>query len=164
MSSSFHNLPVIATIALLYPVFFHRLANQMSDYNKVRDLCSDNTTMRKNPFDGLMNNKENGCWEERERLLRKTEVKKHYLLLFFGLLGVFGSMSMLPPGSTRTGLGWGGVFTILVSIMFHWHIYNEQQKLLVSGICLFVAVYFSSYYFNGNQSSNQYSDTFYAVS
>ena len=167
--TTIHNLPLTAAIAILYPLFFHRLSNNISGYNQVKNMCNDYTggnTMKNMSFYEKRNTNEDSCWRDRERLMKNTELKHHYYMLFFGLAAVVGSLFLLRPGSTQTGIGWGGVFTILVSIVWNWKNYNEQQKLMVSGVALFTAVYSSSQFLNSFDSSNRFNrgdDTFYAV-
>lgn len=161
--TSITSLPLSATIALLYPVFFHRVVNQYTGYHTVRTMCNNekDDNGRSSPF-GLGGNDmygkkiNNGCWETRSRLMNEVEHRKHNLLLFIGLAGVLGSLMFVTPGTTQTGLGWGGVITLFVAIVFHWHIYNEQQKLLLSGGALAVALYFSSQMMGNNDYSTSY--------
>jgi len=133
-------VPFSAAIAILYPVFFHRLVNHATDYYKVRDMCK--VPVRNGGFHQGDDEKE--CREKRDELLRTVEHKKHYLLVAAGLAGLFGSLVIFSPGAAQVGIGWGGVITLVVAAVAHWHIYNETQKLLISGGSLAAITFFSS--------------------
>lgn len=133
-------IPFSAAIAILYPVFFHRLVNHVTKYREVRDMCQ---TPAQSGFFAQSDDKKE-CREKRDEMLKAVEYKKHYMLVASGLAGLFGSLMLFSPGAAQVGTGWGGVITLFVAAVAHWHIYNETQKLLLSGGSLVALTFFAS--------------------
>ena len=65
------------------------------------------------------------------------------MLLVIGVASIFASLQVFGPGATQAGLGWGGLLTIFSAVVFHWHHYNESQKLMVTGAALASVVFYS---------------------
>jgi hypothetical protein len=79
--------------------------------------------------------------------LKKTEYRKHWMMLAAGLAGLFGSLMVFAPGAAQVGIGWGGVITLIIAAVTHWHAYNETQKLFISGGSLAGITFFASRFF-----------------
>ena len=67
-----------------------------------------------------------------------------------GLAGIFGSLLLLGPGPTQSGIGWGGVFTLAMAVSMHWHIYNEREKLFITGGSLATVLFFTNRFFENH--------------
>jgi len=143
-------IPLAAAIAILLPVFYHKLANEVTGYNKVHGMC--NEQLGRQPqisIGGISNNSNDQCWKEREHRMKKIEFKKHWMLLIVGVASIFASLQMFPSGASQMGTGWGGLLTILSAVAFHWHHYNETQKLYVTGGCLATVIFYALNRTNG---------------
>ncbi len=136
-------------IAILYPFFFNKLANQVTNLNKIKDMCKD-VQMYEKPANndgrmyimGDMTNEYKACNDERKEQLEKAEFHKHLFLLAMALIGLVLS-SFIQTKSTKLGVGLGGVLTLITALSLYWHRYNESTKLIVLGLNLLFVMYFS---------------------
>ena len=127
-------------IAILYPFFFNKLANKVTNYDEIRDACKDFQMYTPGTFDFTAEYKE--CDNERTKKLNEAEFNKHLILLGVALTGIILS-SIIQTKSTKAGVGFGGIFTLIIALMFYWHKYNETTKLIVLGASLLFVIYFS---------------------
>lgn len=82
------------------------------------------------------------CREDRDEKLKEVEFRKHIMLLGIALAGIIGS-SFIRTGSTKLGVGMGGVFTLIIALMLYWSKYKETTKTVISGLSLLMVVFLS---------------------
>lgn len=129
-------------IAILYVFFFHKLTNQASGYSDANSMCE------KYPHSYLL--KENDpekeeaekCRKEQEEKLKEIGFRRHVMLLFIALLGIIGS-SFIQSGSTKLGVGMGGVLTLIVALCLYWSQYKETTKIAITGLSLLLVLFLS---------------------
>jgi len=134
-------------IAILYPFFFNKLANKMTDYDNINSLCDKNYNYGwwKHDQQGKTDIKQKEyetCKSEKDKKLEKAELNKHIILIVVALIGIVLS-SIIQTNSTKLGVGLGGVFTLLFALLLYWHRYNETAKLSISGLSLLFVTFLS---------------------
>lgn len=131
-------------IALLFPFFFSKLANKISGYDEVSEMC-DKLAPR---FYSVDLNKDNDnsewekCYKEKEEKLKDAEFHKHLVLIAVALIGLILS-AVIQTKSTKLGVGIGSIITLVIALFLYWHRYTETSKLVVLGVSLLFVMYFS---------------------
>lgn len=133
-------------IAVLFPFFFSKLANKISGYNEVSEMCdklaprlySVNLNLNKDND----NSEYDKCYKEREEKLKDAEFHKHLVLIAVALIGLVLS-AVIQTKSTKLGVGIGSIITLVIALFLYWHRYNETSKLVVLGVSLLFVMYFS---------------------
>ena len=134
------------SIAIIYPFFINKFINKVSGYNEAYEKCHPSYTISTNATIDVEGpefsdariqadkDKNDAC-----KKLKEVELKKHILLLVIGVATVVGS-TFIQTRSTKLGVGFGGIFTILTALTLYWNKYGEDQKLIVLAISLLIVV------------------------
>ena len=134
-------------IAMLYPFFFNKLANKVTNYNDISNMCDSlgprsymfvDRSAQKSPED----EKIDACYAEKENKLRDAEYHKHLVLIAVALIGLVIS-GVIQSKSTKVGVGIGSIITLVIALTLYWHRYNETYKLIVLGLSLLFVLFFS---------------------
>ena len=128
---------LIYAIAILYPFFFNKLANRITGYNDVDDMCNGNRGFlyKETPEDKK-------CREEKEKKLEQVELYKHLVLIAVALIGIILS-SVIQTKATKLGVGFGSVLTLITAMFLYWYRYGETTRLVISGLSLLFVILFS---------------------
>lgn len=136
--------PLSIAIAVLYIMFFWRLADHVSEASvleKKERQARDAEYRKKNKHVSFIgdNNEDEGesdVPQESSRILKgkveTAQFKKHAILMLAGIIGICVSAS-LANKSVQTGLGWGSVMCILAAITIQWRNYKDTHKLCICG-------------------------------
>lgn len=130
---------VSLSIALIYPLFFHKLTKKLTGYDIAGKLCSDMDFDRSNSKS--MADYKN-CSSNRDKVLGKADFRSHLIILAIAVLSIIIS-TKISQKSTKLGVGFGGIILIIIAVTAYWHNYNETSKIIVSGIALIVVMYVS---------------------
>jgi hypothetical protein len=130
-------------IAILIPFFFTKLVNKVSGYDDKWSECHElkhDTPERKQ------------CDAE----LDAIENKKQFALLGIAMATIIGS-TFIQSRSTKMGVGFGGILTLITTLTLHWNKYGETEKLVILGLCLTVTIVLSMKIYNGKDISDMFS-------
>lgn len=127
------------SIAIIYPFFMNKLVNKVTGYNDIYEKCYPSYITLQNSFKGDAKKDSGECDKE----LKEVELKKHITLLAIGVATVVAS-TFIQTRSTKLGVGFGGIFTIMTALTLYWNKYGENEKLAVSGVCLMVVIILSA--------------------
>ena len=146
------------TIAILYPVFFVKLINQVSGYNDIQDHHPCPKRVVKSirvPW----NEEDPTCVKQRQQATDEIEFRRHLALLLVALAGVIGS-SLIQTGSTKLGVGLGGILTLMSALCMYWSRYRETTRIIISGLSLLVVVFLSIRLYKIDRISDIFSPEF----
>ena len=126
-------------IASVYPFFFSKLTNKLVGYDNVNNMCGE---AYRSFYVSTDKKKGNNCFNERDEKLKSVELHKHLVLIAFALIALVIS-SFIQTKSTKLGVGFGGVLTLIVALFGYWHRYGETSRLVALGVSLLFLIFFS---------------------
>ena len=137
---SIPDIAVAISTAILYPLFFRKLADVVSNRQEIEKLCGGNKHVR---FDliGLeekpkkSNLAKDKCLKDKEEKEKKMEMTRFGILLMAGLMALALSYYVTNT-SMVLGFGLGGVLAICAASCEYWHYMDDKAKLLLVGIAL----------------------------
>ena len=129
-------------IAILYPCFFYKLANNLTGYNEVSSMCNKYHNYYSLNDDDIKYKKSKKCYAEKDKELEKVEFNRHIMLIFLALVGIILT-SVIHTNSTKLGIGMGGIFTLIFALYLYWSKYNETTKLMIYGASLLIVIFLS---------------------
>jgi hypothetical protein len=137
-------------IAIVYPFFFTKLTSKILNYENVNNMCDKyngliypyyssgfySTAVPKQQIseeDKVKQIEADKCRKEKEIKLDDIKFKQHIMLIVVAFIGILAT-SAIQTGSTKVGVGIGGILTLMVALTMYWHKYNETAKLAVLGV------------------------------
>lgn len=127
---SIPDIAIAFAIAILYPLFFRKLADVVTDKKKVDELCGG-----KYMYSFDEESKKDPCLKDKKEQQKRVNTQHFAILLSAGLVGLAFSYYV---GNTSSilGLGIGSVFTILDASTSYWEYMDEKMKLMMVGFSL----------------------------
>ena len=137
---SIPDIAVAISTAILYPLFFRKLADVVSNRQEIEKLCSGNKHVRFDLIDfeekpkksNLANDK---CLKDKEAKEKHMEMMRFGILLMAGLVALALSYYVTNT-SLVLGFGLGGVLSICAASCEYWRYMDDKAKLLLVGIAL----------------------------
>lgn len=147
-------------IAIVYPFFFTKLTSKILNYENVNNMCdkyngiiypyyassgfyrsalpkqeeiSEEDKLKQMEEDKLKQMEAERCRKEKEIKMDDIKFKQHIMLIVVAFIGILAT-SAIQTGSTKVGVGIGGILTLMVALTMYWHKYNETAKLAVLGV------------------------------
>lgn len=131
------------SIAILYPLFFRKLSDVISNKKEVDESCGGRYVSF---VDDILYNPRSGepkmskaelqtCLDEKKKKQIKINTSRFAILLSAGLVALAFSYYVESPANTL-GLGIAGVLTILDATVGYWENMNETAKLTMVGVAL----------------------------
>lgn len=137
------DIAIAFSIAILYPLFFRKLSDVVSNKKEVEESCGGkyNSLFVNDIYDTHSNEQKmtkaelQACIDKKKEKLIKISTGRFATLLSAGLVALAFSYFVSSPAITL-GLGIAGVLTILDATVGYWENMNETAKLTMVGIAL----------------------------
>lgn len=137
------DISIAFAIAILYPLFFRKLSDVVSNKKEVDESCGGRYTSildiglySPSSDEPKMSTAERkACLDEKKKKQIKINTGRFATLLSAGLVALAFSYYVESPSLTL-GLGIAGVLTILDATVGYWENMNEKAKVVMVGIAL----------------------------
>ena len=137
------DIAIAFSIAILYPLFFRKLSDVVSNKKEVDESCGGKYTSileidLYNPRSDepkMSKTERQACLDQKKKKQIKINTCRFATLLSAGLVALAFSYYVDSPAITL-GLGIAGVLTILDATVEYWENMNETAKLTMVGIAL----------------------------
>lgn len=132
------NIPDYAisiSIAILYPLFFHKTVDVFMNKNKIDKLCGNDSIV----FMKEQTEEDVKCFEEKRLKLKNYNTKRFMTLMCAGILAIILSYVLKQPALVL-GFGLSGVFTILNATYGYWNDMDDKVKMSMIGFTLVILI------------------------
>jgi len=126
---NFIDYPIAFSVAILYTLFFHKLADVLTHRKDVYKEC-EQEDKKKQDYEEEMK-----CIKKIDKENLDSETKRFTILMASGLIALALSYYTKQP-SIIVGLGLAGIMLVLTGTSKYWHRMTDKSKLAVIGIAL----------------------------
>lgn len=124
------DIAIVISIAVLYPMFFRKLADVLMNRQEISDMCGSWLEPK-----NMSEAEKKECEKKKEVKLKKVNLVRFVTLLVSGLVALAMSYYLMIP-SLSAGLAISGLLVIIDATWRYWNDMNEKVKLVMIGIAL----------------------------